>query len=135
MRPSGGRQGARGPLDLLLQLGHQPPETFLLLLRQPLEIVGLDHLAVTEGGQPDALSGSDEGDPLLPRPGLDLGEGLGTRLVELGIEELPAPGVVVALEDRGDRRLQLLEKALHVLPGGRAPGWPAPSARAAGERP
>ena len=46
---------------------------------------------------------------------LQLGQGPGAGLVELGLEQLPPGRVLVALEDRGDRRLQLPEEPLHVL--------------------
>ena len=109
------RQRDQHLLQLALQRGHLLLDAAPLVRRQLLERVGLHHLPVAQRGDADARLRAQDGDAALPRPLLERPEGPLALVREARLDELAARAVVLALEDGGDRRLQLVDQLAQVL--------------------
>ncbi len=109
-----GQRGERRR-ELLLHERHVGAVALLLGVRQLLELVRLDHLPVAQRREGEAGGSAHDRDAARAGLLLDLVEGPLALLLERALDELAARLVVVALEDRGDRRAQLVDEAAHVL--------------------
>ena len=94
-------------LDVFLDL-------YAFLLGQLAKLIRRDYLAVLHRRQPQPHGRAHKCDLALARALLELAEGRLLALLELLVDGLVAGPVLVALEDRRNGRLQLLDEALHV---------------------
>ena len=84
------------------------------LLRQLLEILRAQHLAVLHRHHGQAGRRSDQGDVLRRRLFLDVLEDLVLAVAELLVDQLAAVAVVLRFENGRQRRVQVFDQLLHV---------------------
>ncbi len=103
-----------GLLKLLLEGGYILLESFALLLRQFLKLVGADDLAFAQGGEGQSGRRADQRDALFLRPLLHLAESPLLSFLEFFLGFLPARAVILALEGGRDCSQQFLHQPLHI---------------------
>jgi hypothetical protein len=100
--------------QLVADLLQRRAQRRLLLGRQSLELVGLDHLPLLHRRHDDAAVGADDADPPRPRALLQRLERGALALLGLADQRVLAAAVLVAVERRHHRGGQLADRPRHV---------------------
>jgi hypothetical protein len=101
--------------ELSLHLFEVVLNTLALGLRQRLEQLGSQHLAVAPRRQRQPHRGAQQRNTLLLTTPLQLAKGLLVALLELLLDDVEARPVIVALEGRRQGRAQFLDESFHRL--------------------
>ena len=103
-------------LQLVLQDLDVGLDAAAVFLPQALEGFGRDDLSVLHRGERQTHRRSYQRDTFLLRLLRQLLEGVLLLFLELLVERLTASAIVLAVEGRGNGRLELLDEVRHVLP-------------------
>jgi hypothetical protein len=101
--------------ELALRLLKVVLDVFALCLRQRIEQLGCEHLAVAPRGQRQPHGRAQHGDTLLLSTPLQLAKGLLVAALELLINDVAPCSVVVAFDGRRQGGTQLLDESFHRL--------------------
>ena len=110
------RDLAKDLLEVALEGRDLRPDPLLVRLGQVVEVIGRQDLAVPGRCQADAERGPDERDPGGVSAPFDVREARFAVRLELRFDRLLAAAILVALEGRRDRALQLETELRHRLP-------------------